>query len=477
MADSPDSPPSNAQTMDDSPDSPASKLKEIQMPPSSPEDYVFDPTRCSGPKPPIDEELEHVPYPGFPKGFESVEVNELHLTLNEIFPFSNGQTMDDSPDSPPSKLKEIQMPPSYPEDYVFDPTLCSCPKPLPINYCPDPLLVDKLEHVPYPGFPKGFDSIAVNELHWPLNEIFPFSNQIHQRGCGQTMDDSPDSPPSKLKEIQLAPEPDAHDNCSKYMRTATSRKATKITHTPTHTSADSPQLFCWVHCKPKGPGLPPFPKSPPPSPDASPLIDSILERAPTEWGSGMKSQEDLERMKTAFLRYDASFREQTPPDIQLKPRNDETLMPAHKSVLAARSKILGMPNLDGSYGRGGIVELPESREELEPLLEFLYVGSLPEEKMQKHIMTLSKAAYKYDIQYLGELCARHSLSSLISSNDLEVLYLAYCCRHQALLEAALKLIVEEGEERICCVKFINFANKYPLMLKLVRMAMVMCRET
>ncbi|KAH9702795.1 BTB/POZ domain-containing protein [Citrus sinensis] len=291
------------------------------------------------------------------------------------------------------------------------------------------------------------------------------------------MDDSPDSPPSKLKEIQLAPEPDAHDNCSKYMRTATSRKATKITHTPTHTSADSPQLFCWVHCKPKGPGLPPFPKSPPPSPDASPLIDSILERAPTEWGSGMKSQEDLERMKTAFLRYDASFREQTPPDIQLKPRNDETLMPAHKSVLAARSKILGMPNLDGSYGRGGIVELPESREELEPLLEFLYVGSLPEEKMQKHIMTLSKAAYKYDIQYLGELCARHSLSSLISSNDLEVLYLAYCCRHQALLEAALKLIVEEGEERICCVKFINFANKYPLMLKLVRMAMVMCRET
>ncbi|KAH9702798.1 BTB/POZ domain-containing protein [Citrus sinensis] len=427
MADSPDSPPSNAQTMDDSPDSPASKLKEIQMPPSSPEDYVFDPTRCSGPKPPIDEELEHVPYPGFLEGFDSVAVNELHWPLNE-------------------------MPPSYPEDYVFDPTLCSCPKPLPINYCPDPLLVDKLEHVPYPGFPKGFDSIAVNELHWPLNELI---------NCLQ----------------QLAPEPDAHDNCSKYMRTATSRKATKITHTPTHTSADSPQLFCWVHCKPKGPGLPPFPKSPPPSPDASPLIDSILERAPTEWGSGMKSQEDLERMKTAFLRYDASFREQTPPDIQLKPRNDETLMPAHKSVLAARSKILGMPNLDGSYGRGGIVELPESREELEPLLEFLYVGSLPEEKMQKHIMTLSKAAYKYDIQYLGELCARHSLSSLISSNDLEVLYLAYCCRHQALLEAALKLIVEEGEERICCVKFINFANKYPLMLKLVRMAMVMCRET
>ncbi|KDO53950.1 hypothetical protein CISIN_1g047014mg, partial [Citrus sinensis] len=102
-------------------------------------------------------------------------------------------------------------------------------------------------------------------------------------------------------------------------------------------------------------------------------------------GEYMKRQEDLEDMKTAFIGYDASFREQTPPDIQLKPLDDETPMPAHKGVLATRSKILGMPNLDGSYGCGGIVKLPESREELEPLLEFLYVGSLPEEKMQKHI--------------------------------------------------------------------------------------------
>ena len=63
----------------------------------------------------------------------------------------------------------------------------------------------------------------------------------------------------------------------------------------------------------------------------------------------MKRQKDLEGMKTAFIGYDASFKEQTPPDIQLKPLDDETPMPAHKSVLATRSKILGIPNLDGSY--------------------------------------------------------------------------------------------------------------------------------
>lgn len=136
-----------------------------------------------------------------------------------------------------------------------------------------------------------------------------------------------------------------------------------------------------------------------------------------------------------------------------------------------------MPDVIGSYGRGGIVELPENREELEPLLEFLYFGSLPEEKMQKYFMTLFKATYKYQIWYLWEWCAHYSLSSLTSSNDLEVIYLACCCRHRALLEAALKLIVEEAQQRICCEEFIVFANKYPLMLKLIRMALVVCRKT
>ena len=132
---------------------------------------------------------------------------------------------------------------------------------------------------------------------------------------------------------------------------------------------------------------------------------------------------------------------------------------------------MGKQDLDGSYGCGGIVKLLEIHKELEPLLEFLYVGSLLEEKMHKHIMILSKAAYKYEIWYLWELCAHHSLLSLTSSDDLEVIHLAYYCRHKALLEAALKLIVEEAQERIYCKEFIDFANKYPLMLKLIRMTL------
>ncbi|KAK9233648.1 hypothetical protein WN943_023899 [Citrus x changshan-huyou] len=91
-------------------------------------------------------------------------------------------------------------------------------------------------------------------------------------------------------------------------------------------------------------------------------------------------------------------------------------MPAHRSVLAARLKTLGRPDLDGSYGRGGIVvKLPEeSRKELEPLLDILLSNT--------------------------EQC----------------------------------ILVEEAQEGICCEEFIDFANKYRLMLKLIRMAYWSC---
>ncbi|GAY40555.1 hypothetical protein CUMW_052860 [Citrus unshiu] len=106
------------------------------------------------------------------------------------------------------------------------------------------------------------------------------------------------------------------------MRTTSSRTATKTTHTPSHTSTDSPQVFCLDHYQPQGSQPSPFPNSPPPSPNTSPLIDSIFERAPTEWGSDMKSQEDLEENKLP-LTYNSDL-------------DDETPMPAHKGVVATR---------------------------------------------------------------------------------------------------------------------------------------------
>lgn len=58
----------------------------------------------------------------------------------------------------------------------------------------------------------------------------------------------------------------------------------------------------------------------------------------------------------------------------------------------------------------GIIPVKEfNYEELDCFLEFLYTGSLPEEKVEKHVRSLSLAADKYGIPYLRKvLWASHA---------------------------------------------------------------------
>ncbi|KAH7510950.1 hypothetical protein FEM48_Zijuj03G0114300 [Ziziphus jujuba var. spinosa] len=102
-----------------------------------------------------------------------------------------------------------------------------------------------------------------------------------------------------------------------------------------------------------------------------------------------------------------------------------------------------------------------THEELESLLEFLYNGSLAEEKMNKHAYPLSLAADKYQIPYLQKLCERHMLKSLSSSNALDVLEIAETCSNQALKETTLKFIVNNLEEIVFSTAFDVFALKNP----------------
>lgn len=93
---------------------------------------------------------------------------------------------------------------------------------------------------------------------------------------------------------------------------------------------------------------------------------------------------------------------------------------------AARSNILDQPNerkarlCEAVPCESETMELGLRHEELEPLLDFLYTGSLPWEKMEKHIHRLFSLAYSYEILYLWEFCARHILLSLTPSNALQV---------------------------------------------------------
>ncbi|KAH9703272.1 BTB/POZ domain-containing protein [Citrus sinensis] len=183
----------------------------------------------------------------------------------------------------------------------------------------------------------------------------------------------------------------------------------------------------------------------------------------------MKEQEDddnddddgemLNKKKLEFLGgFDASFREQTPYDMLLFSDDKQPPLPAHKAILSARSnyfkKVINKLS-DGTR------KLPENREELKLLLDFLYTGSLPEEKLEKHSRTLYRASQKYEIGYLMEICERYFLRSLNPSNALEYLSIADVRRNQALMAAALGLIVKNMDGIAFTKEYEDFASKYP----------------
>ncbi|PON83225.1 Voltage dependent potassium channel [Trema orientale] len=108
------------------------------------------------------------------------------------------------------------------------------------------------------------------------------------------------------------------------------------------------------------------------------------------------------------------------------------------------------------------VTIPDLKhEELDTLLEFLYNGSLSEEKMNAHVYSLALAADKYFIPYLRKICERHMIGSLCSSNALDVLEIADVCSYQRLKETVLKFIVRNMQEIVFSSAYDAFALKNP----------------
>lgn len=179
----------------------------------------------------------------------------------------------------------------------------------------------------------------------------------------------------------------------------------------------------------------------------------------------MKDQEDdgdeemMKEMKIDFLGgFDALFRERTPYDMLLFSDDKQPPLPAHKALLAARSNYFKKAVNKLSDGTR---KLPESSEELKALLDFLYTGSLPEEKLEKHACTLYRASQKYEIGYLMEICERYFLRSVNPSNALEYLSIADVRGSQALMAAALGVIVKNMDRIAFTKEFEDFTSKYP----------------
>lgn len=122
--------------------------------------------------------------------------------------------------------------------------------------------------------------------------------------------------------------------------------------------------------------------------------------------------------------------------------------------------------------------LPElNHEELECFLELLYSGDLAEERMSKHVYSLSLAADKYGVSFLQKLCERHMLKSLSSSNALDVLEVADTCSFLLLKENALNYIVKNMKEIVFSAKYDTFALKNPhLSVQITRASLMDARR-
>ncbi|KAK9283810.1 hypothetical protein L1049_012064 [Liquidambar formosana] len=162
-----------------------------------------------------------------------------------------------------------------------------------------------------------------------------------------------------------------------------------------------------------------------------------------KWVKEMKDVEEELNEKISFLGgFVAAYRDQIHTDIQIQPGINGPSIPTHRALLAARSEIFkNMLESDRCKAPPNeMITLPElNHEELESLLEFLYSGTLPIEKVEKHVYSLSIAADKYEIPYLQKFCEHWMLGSLNLSNALDVLEISDVCSNQTVERDCLEL--------------------------------------
>ncbi|KAK7387490.1 hypothetical protein VNO78_28339 [Psophocarpus tetragonolobus] len=195
------------------------------------------------------------------------------------------------------------------------------------------------------------------------------------------------------------------------------------------------------------------------------------------WCSEQIEQFNQQKEDLVFLRgFIAAFKAQIHTDILVSPGSHGPPIPAHKSVLAARSEIF-RNMLEGDECKeeaSNSISIPDLKhEELESLLEFLYSGSLGVEKLEKHVYALSQAADKYEIPHLLKHCERYLLTSLSTCNALETLEIADTCSNLNLKETTLNFLLKNIQHIVSSPKFEAFVHRSPhLTVQLVTRAFV-----
>ncbi|CAH8278782.1 unnamed protein product [Arabidopsis lyrata] len=145
----------------------------------------------------------------------------------------------------------------------------------------------------------------------------------------------------------------------------------------------------------------------------------------------------------------------------------EPISPAHKLILAARSKVFWniLDSDDCNVSSIKIFALPDmtTYDELKTFLEFIYSGSLPDTIPVEHFRTLYVAAKEYEIPYLQEVCRNHLIASMNSSDAFDVLELAEIHSDKILKDAISEFITTNMKDTLFSTKFMSFVERNPAL--------------
>ncbi|XP_010468171.1 PREDICTED: putative BTB/POZ domain-containing protein At2g40440 [Camelina sativa] len=157
-------------------------------------------------------------------------------------------------------------------------------------------------------------------------------------------------------------------------------------------------------------------------------------------------------------------------DVRLKACDDsdeEAAISAHKLFLSARSevfkKMFESDNCKSSSMLETITFSELKQKELEAFVEFIYSdgGSKLSQKAKQHVRPLYRAADKYEIPHLRDLCRDELVARIDSLNALQVLELAQIPFDKALTDAALAVIKNHKKSISTSSEFKVFVANHP----------------
>ncbi|ESQ52755.1 hypothetical protein EUTSA_v10017762mg [Eutrema salsugineum] len=145
-----------------------------------------------------------------------------------------------------------------------------------------------------------------------------------------------------------------------------------------------------------------------------------------------------------------AFKEQRHVDVWLKAGDQTDAIPAHKLILAAKSKVFR-----------NILETDDCK--ASPKETITLSEMTKDKKLVQHVHSLYQAADKYEIPYLQDICRKQLIDSMNTSNAFDLLELAKIHSDEIFEDSLSEFITRHMEEISFSSKFMSFVESNPAL--------------